>query len=64
MLTEGFPARDVLAGMVHLVRQASHLGPAPIFHWGDIGVLAAWLTNKDALGLEQEELDPEPPLLG
>lgn len=119
MLTEGFPARDVLAGMTHLVRQARRLGPAPIFHWGDIdagglriaahledafgtslrlhamdpelalksghaldekygrigierlssrsgdiGLLAAWLMNKDALGLEQEELDPEPPLLG
>ena len=30
LLSDGFPARDVLAGIVHMVRMAQ---PAPLFHW-------------------------------
>lgn len=116
LLTDGFPARDVLSSMVHLVRHA--LLPAPetkVYHWGDIdagglriaahledafgihvhlhqmepklaralgsplqsqkglekltlrsgeiGQLALWLCSEEAKMLEQEELDPMPPIL-
>lgn len=111
LLSDGFPARDVLAGIVHLVRVAQ---PAPLFHWGDmdagglriashledacgvrlrlhdmapemaakwgtplksrrglehladregdIGALARWLHSSDGQALEQEQLDPRPPV--
>ena len=111
LLSDGFPARDVLAGIVHLVRVAQ---PAPLFHWGDIdagglriakhledacgvslrlhdmapeiaakwgtplksrrgleqlavregdiGTLARWLNSRDGQALEQEQLDPRPPV--
>ena len=111
LLSDGFPARDVLAGIVHLVRVAQ---PAPLFHWGDmdagglriarhledscgvplqlhnmapemaekwgtplksrrglenlaerkggIGALARWLQSSDGQALEQEQLDPRPPV--
>jgi hypothetical protein len=115
LLSDGFPARDVLAGIVHIIRTARSLQPTAIFHWGDIdagglriaahledafgiplrlhdmtpalalesggplksrsglerlasrdgdiGALARWLLSKDGRALEQEELDPRPPLL-
>ena len=111
LLSDGFPARDVLAGIVHLVRLAQ---PAPLFHWGDIdagglriaghledscgvplrlhgmapemaakwgtplksrqglerlaerkggiGALARWLQSSNGQALEQEQLDPRPPV--
>ena len=111
LLSDGFPARDVLAGIVHFVRMAQ---PAPLFHWGDIdagglriakhledacrvplrlhdmapeiaakwgtplssrrgleqladregdiGALARWLQSSDGQALEQEQLDPCPPV--
>lgn len=111
LLSDGFPARDVLAGIVHMVRMAL---PAPLFHWGDIdagglriakhledacgaplrlhdmapelavswgtplksraglerlashggeiGSLATWLKSCDGQALEQEQLNPHPPL--
>lgn len=111
LLSDGFPARDVLAGIVHMVRMAQ---PAPLFHWGDIdagglriakhledacgvplrlhdmapelavnwgtplksraglgrlaghggeiGSLAQWLKSSDGQALEQEQLNPRPPL--
>lgn len=111
LLSDGFPARDVLAGIVHMVRVAH---PAPLFHWGDIdagglriakhlqdacgvplrlhdmapelavkwgtplksraglerlagydgeiGALARWLQSTDAQALEQEQLNPHPPM--
>ncbi len=111
LLSDGFPARDVLAGIVHLVQVAQ---PAPLFHWGDIdvgglriarhledacsvplrlhdmapkmaakwgtplksrrglkqladregdiGALARWLHSSDGQALEQEQLDPRPPV--
>ncbi|MFL6386595.1 MAG: Wadjet anti-phage system protein JetD domain-containing protein [Terriglobales bacterium] len=36
LLSDGFPARDVLSSMVHLVKSARSIQEAPIFHWGDI----------------------------
>ncbi|WP_431015470.1 Wadjet anti-phage system protein JetD domain-containing protein [Bradyrhizobium pachyrhizi] len=116
LLTDGFPARDVLSSMVHLVRHALLLAPeTPVYHWGDIdagglriaahledafgtrvqlhqmepklarafgsplqsrkgleklakrsgeiGQLALWLRSEEAKMLEQEELDPMPPIL-
>jgi hypothetical protein len=30
---------------------------------GDIGELACWLSSHEAMALEQEELDPCPPLI-
>lgn len=111
LLSDGFPARDVLTGIVHLVRVAQ---PAPLFHWGDIdagglriakhledacsvplrlhqmgpelaekwgtplksrrgleqlanregdiGALARWLRSSNGQALEQEQLDPRPPI--
>lgn len=53
LLSDGFPARDVLSSMVHLVRAARSITNAPIYHWGDIdagGVrIAAHL--EDAFGI-------------
>lgn len=53
LLSDGFPARDVLASMVHLVRAARTIADAPVYHWGDIdagGVrIAAHL--EDAFGM-------------
>lgn len=116
LLTDGFPARDVLSSMAHLVRHALLLAPeTPVYHWGDIdagglriaahledafgihvqlhqmeprlarafgsplqsqkglgrlamrsgeiGQLALWLRSEEAKMLEQEELDPTPPIL-
>lgn len=114
LLTDGFPARDVLSSICHLVKVARSTGIVPVYHWGDIdaggvriaahlqnafgvalqlhhmqpklaqvlgtplrsrkgleglavqsgeiGSLARWLCGKDAQALEQEELDPGPPL--
>ena len=37
LLTDGFPARDVLSSMAHLVRAARFLAAdTPFYHWGDI----------------------------
>ena len=112
LLSDGFPARDVLASIVHMVQISR---PAPLYHWGDIdagglkiakhletacavplhlhdmtpelaaewgtplkslagleqlvsehgeiGRLARWLQSSKGLALEQEQLDPHPPLL-
>ncbi len=53
LLSDGFPARDVLSSMVHLVKAARTIIDAPIYHWGDIdagGVrIAAHL--EDAFGI-------------
>ena len=53
LLTDGFPARDVLTGMVSLVKATQTERDVPVFHWGDIdagGVrIAAHL--EDAFGL-------------
>ena len=114
ILSDGFPARDVLAGIVRLVQLARRSAETPVHHWGDIdagglkiaahieaaiaaplrlhlmtvdlamrsdsplvtktglsrlaertdeiGELANWLLSADGRALEQEELDPEPPI--
>jgi hypothetical protein len=53
LLSDGFPARDVLASMTHLVKAARAATDIPIYHWGDIdagGVrIAAHL--EDAFGI-------------
>lgn len=37
LLTDGFPARDVLSSMTHLVRAARRMAAdTPLYHWGDI----------------------------
>jgi hypothetical protein len=114
LLSDGFPARDVLLSMTHLVKAALSIRKVPILHWGDIdagglriaahledafgvplrlhqmdpdlairlgsplksrtglerlrqrdgdiGRVAGWLSGSNAQALEQEELDPCPPL--
>jgi hypothetical protein len=53
LLSDGFPARDVLSSMTHLVKAARGLKDVPVYHWGDIdagGVrIAAHL--EDAFGV-------------
>ncbi len=53
LLSDGFPARDVLSGMTHFVNTARSMKATPVFHWGDIdagGVrIAAHL--EDAFGV-------------
>jgi hypothetical protein len=113
LLSDGFPARDVLSSMTHLVKAARAVCNAPVYHWGDIdaggvriaahledafgvpialhqmspslastygtplqsrnglqqlaarrgdiGELARYLCGDEAMGLEQEELDPRVP---
>lgn len=50
LLSDGFPARDVLAAIVHMVHVAQ---PAPLFHWGDIdaGGLKIAKHLEDACGV-------------
>jgi hypothetical protein len=56
LLTDGFPARDVLSGMIHLVKAAREAAPVPVYHWGDIDAggirIAAHL--EDAFGVQIE----------
>ncbi len=60
LLSDGFPARDVLAGIVHLVGAAR---PAPVFHWGDIDAGGLRIANylEDACGvpLRLHDMAPE-----
>jgi hypothetical protein len=62
LLTDGFPARDVLSSMAHLVRAARLMAPdTPVYHWGDIDAgglrIAAHLedTFETAIRLHQME---------
>jgi len=63
LLTDGFPARDVLSGMVHLVRIARSNREIPIFHWGDIDAggirIAAHLEYASKSPLALHEMTPE-----
>lgn len=63
LLTDGFPARDVLSSMCHLVKVARFAGDAPIYHWGDIdagGVrIAAHLQGAFGITLKLHEMRPE-----
>ena len=60
LLSDGFPARDVLAGIVHLVRVAQ---PAPVFHWGDIDAgglrIAKHLEDACGVPLRLHDMAPE-----
>lgn len=60
LLSDGFPARDVLAGIVHMVRVAQ---PAPLFHWGDIDAgglrIAKHLEDACGVPLRLHDMGPE-----
>jgi hypothetical protein len=60
LLSDGFPARDVLAGIVHMVRVAH---PAPLFHWGDIDAgglrIAKHLQDACGVPLRLHDMAPE-----
>lgn len=62
LLSDGFPARDVLSSMVHLVKAARSIQEVPLFHWGDIdagGVrIAAHLENAFDLPITLHEMSP------
>jgi hypothetical protein len=47
LLTDGFPARDVLSSMVHLVKAARSLTDAPIYHWGDIDAGGVRIADRE-----------------
>lgn len=53
LLTDGFPARDVLTGMVYLVNAARSIDEVPVLHWGDIdtGGLRIAAHLEDAFGV-------------
>ncbi|HEY4940654.1 MAG TPA: Wadjet anti-phage system protein JetD domain-containing protein [Rhizomicrobium sp.] len=63
LLTDGFPARDVLSAMTHVVQQACALGPTPLYHWGDIdagGVrIAAHLEDTFGVPLRLHAMRPD-----
>lgn len=60
LLSDGFPARDVLAGIVHLVRVAQ---PAPLFHWGDMDAgglrIAKHLEDACSVPLRLHNMAPD-----
>jgi hypothetical protein len=62
LLTDGFPARDVLSSMAHLIRIA-HLMAAdtPLYHWGDIDTgglrIAAHLEDTFETPIRLHQMD-------
>ncbi len=62
LLSDGFPARDVLSSMIHLVKAARSVTDAPIYHWGDIdagGVrIAAHLEDAFGFPLLLHQMQP------
>jgi hypothetical protein len=62
LLSDGFPARDVLSSMVHLVKAARSTERVPLFHWGDIdagGVrIAAHLEDAFDVPITLHEMRP------
>jgi len=62
LLSDGFPARDVLSSMTHLVKAARSITDAPIYHWGDIdagGVrIAAHLEDAFGIPVLLHEMQP------
>ena len=62
LLSDGFPARDVLSSMTHLVKAARNITDAPIYHWGDIdagGVrIAAHLEDAFGIPLLLHQMQP------
>jgi hypothetical protein len=64
LLTDGFPARDVLSSMKHLVTAARTAGKPPVYHWGDIdaGGLRIAAHLEDAFGMPIALHDMSPAL--
>jgi hypothetical protein len=62
LLSDGFPARDVLSSMTHLVKTARADADVPIYHWGDIdagGVrIAAHLEDSFGVPIILHEMKP------
>jgi hypothetical protein len=62
LLTDGFPARDVLSSMIHLVKAARAAADVPLYHWGDIdagGVrIAAHLEDAFGVPIALHEMSP------
>jgi hypothetical protein len=62
LLSDGFPARDVLASMTHLVKTACAAADIPIYHWGDIdagGVrIAAHLEDTFGVPILLHDMTP------
>jgi hypothetical protein len=60
LLSDGFPARDVLAGIVHMVHVAQ---PASLFHWGDIDAgglrIAQHLEDSCGVPVRLHDMAPE-----
>lgn len=64
LLTDGFPARDVLSSMVHLLRHALLLAPkTPVYHWGDIDAgglrIAAHLEDAFGTHVRLHQMEPK-----
>ena len=63
LLTDGFPARDVLSGMIHLVKAAREAAAVPVYHWGDIDAggirIAAHLEDAFGVQIELHEMRTE-----
>jgi hypothetical protein len=62
LASDGFPARDVLSSMTHLVKAARRVADAPVYHWGDIdagGVrIAAHLEDAFGVPVLLHEMKP------
>ena len=62
LLSDGFPARDVLSSMSHFVKAARSVKDVPVFHWGDIdggGVrIAAHLEDAFDTPITLHEMSP------
>jgi hypothetical protein len=62
LLSDGFPARDVLSSMRHLVTVARADRDAPVYHWGDVdagGVrIAAHLEDAFGFPIALHEMSP------
>lgn len=62
LLSDGFPARDVLSSMMHLVTAARRAGEVQLYHWGDIdagGVrIAAHLEDNFGAPIALHQMSP------
>jgi hypothetical protein len=62
LLSDGFPARDVLSSMMHFVKAALSIQKVPVFHWGDIdagGVrIAAHLEDTFEVPIKLHQMSP------
>jgi hypothetical protein len=62
LLSDGFPARDVLASMKHLVKTARAGADIPIYHWGDIDAgglrIAAHLEDTFGVPILLHDMTP------